>query len=376
VILLFCFGLTSVWGQETLVGWTFTSSPTSSQLSAGLSVTSYKNVLGNQTNQNSKLTTSSGSQNGAGSGSYFYANVTGAVGQYYEIEFSSLGYNNIHISSSQTANNANRLKYIIEYSINGGSFIEAVSEYSITSTTASSPNVQSFNLIPANNQASVKIRWRCTSLTGGSATSRIGLISVKGIEIPIITSYSVTYNGNGADGGTEPIDNHEYDKDEEVTVLGNTFTKTGYTFTDWNTQADGEGDSFEENSTFLMPANDVTLYAQWAINTYTVTYDGNGGNGAAPDDGNSPYNHGSTVTVSNQGDLVREGHTFIGWTTVVNDVTSLVTTFEITSDVTLYAFWEDASKLDQTITFAELADVTYGDVFELSAFSDSGLDIT
>src|SRR5690606_19592118 len=72
----------------------------------------------------------------------------------------------------------------------------------------------------------------------------------------------------------------------------------------------------------------------------------------------------------------REGHTFIGWTTVVNDVTSLVTTFEITSDVTLYAFWEDASKLDQTITFAELADVTYGDVFELSAFSDSGLDIT
>ena len=43
-------------------------------------------------------------------------------------------------------------------------------------------------------------------------------------------------------------------------------TKTGYTFSGWNTQAGGGGSGYNENDTFAITAN-VTLYAQWTINT-------------------------------------------------------------------------------------------------------------
>jgi len=48
---------------------------------------------------------------------------------------------------------------------------------------------------------------------------------------------------------------------DTVTVLDNTgaLVKTGYTFSGWNTQANGEGTSFAADSTFSMPASDVTL---------------------------------------------------------------------------------------------------------------------
>ena len=56
----------------------------------------------------------------------------------------------------------------------------------------------------------------------------------------------------------------------------NTFTRTGYTFTGWNTAANGSGTAYAAGATFTMGAANVTLYAQWTINSYTVTYSGNG----------------------------------------------------------------------------------------------------
>ena len=64
---------------------------------------------------------------------------------------------------------------------------------------------------------------------------------------------------------------------------------TGYTFSHWNTAADDSGTSYNPAATFSITAN-VTLYAQWTINTYTVTYDANGGT-ERPDRSRSfPYN--------------------------------------------------------------------------------------
>lgn len=76
-----------------------------------------------------------------------------------------------------------------------------------------------------------------------------------------VTAYSVTYNGNGSDGGNAVTDAKAYIPGATVTVQKNTFTKTGYQFTAWNTQENGEGTTYTK--TFTMGSKDVDLYAQW-----------------------------------------------------------------------------------------------------------------
>jgi uncharacterized repeat protein (TIGR02543 family) len=86
-------------------------------------------------------------------------------------------------------------------------------------------------------------------------------------------SYSVAYNGNGASGGSAPSDAASpYTAGTTVTVLGaGTLTKTGYTFSGWNTAANGSGTPYKPGATFPMPAANVTLYARWAIKSTSET---------------------------------------------------------------------------------------------------------
>ncbi|HEY5010835.1 MAG TPA: fibronectin type III domain-containing protein, partial [Acidimicrobiales bacterium] len=79
------------------------------------------------------------------------------------------------------------------------------------------------------------------------------------------TQYSVTYDGNGNTGGTAPVDAMSpYYADVDATVLGNTgaLLDTGYLFSGWNTQANGQGTPYSAGATFDVLANTV-LYAQW-----------------------------------------------------------------------------------------------------------------
>jgi uncharacterized repeat protein (TIGR02543 family) len=67
-----------------------------------------------------------------------------------------------------------------------------------------------------------------------------------------------------------------------------TLTKEGYTFTCWNTQADGNGIDRAPSSTFAMGSASVILYAKWTADpTYTVTYDSNTGSGCVLTDSNN-----------------------------------------------------------------------------------------
>jgi len=146
----------------------------------------------------------------------------------------------------------------------------------------------------------------------------------------------VTYNGNGNTSGTAPIDsNNPHASGEEVTVLdkGN-LVKTGYTFVGWNTQADGSGTDRAVGSTFILGASNVTLYAKWTINTYTVTFDSKGGTAVV----SQTVDHGGKATEPTE--PTRTGYTFGGWykesgCTNVWDFT----TDTVTADVTLYAKW-------------------------------------
>lgn len=76
---------------------------------------------------------------------------------------------------------------------------------------------------------------------------------------------NITYDGNGNTSGDVPIDTTSYSTGETVLVLGNSgnLAKKGYTFTAWNTAADGSGDNYEAGDSFTSDGTAITLYAQW-----------------------------------------------------------------------------------------------------------------
>ena len=76
----------------------------------------------------------------------------------------------------------------------------------------------------------------------------------------LTTQVTLSYDANGGEGSME---SQTYTVGDNATVAANSFTRSGYTFTGWNTKADGTGTAYKANDTFAMPASDVTLYAQW-----------------------------------------------------------------------------------------------------------------
>lgn len=88
-----------------------------------------------------------------------------------------------------------------------------------------------------------------------------------GQEIPAIPTptYSVSYDGNGADRGSVPTDQTSYDAGSVVTVKGDpgNLVKVGYTFSGWNRVANGRGTNYTEGEAFLMGDINITLYAKW-----------------------------------------------------------------------------------------------------------------
>lgn len=159
--------------------------------------------------------------------------------------------------------------------------------------------------------------------------------------------YAVTYDGNGHGGGSVPVDPMRYMPAQTVTVLDNTgaLVKSGYSFSGWNTQANGTGTTYTLEQTFIMGAENITLYAVWTANsTYTVTYIGNGNTvGSVPVDATN-YQPGQTFTVlGNTDNLGRSGYAFTGWNTQANGSGTTYTpaqTFSMgTENITLYAMW-------------------------------------
>ena len=85
-----------------------------------------------------------------------------------------------------------------------------------------------------------------------------------------INNYTVTFNRNGGDTEASPT-TRSADHNTTVT-LPTAPAKTGYVFTNWNTQANGSGTTFTSSTAIT---NNLTVYAQWSINSYSLTYSAN-----------------------------------------------------------------------------------------------------
>lgn len=111
-------------------------------------------------------------------------------------------------------------------------------------------------------------------------------------------TYTVTYDKNGATGGTVPQDNKTYEEKDNVTVQGNSgqLVRTNYMFKGWNTSADGKGAFYTANTTFGMGQTNVTLYAEWTAKPPTTGGDGNPI--TPPTSNDNDYSPPSTVKIT------------------------------------------------------------------------------
>ena len=159
---------------------------------------------------------------------------------------------------------------------------------------------------------------------------------------PVGTSYTVTFDGNGASTPASPQTLTVTSPATTLSALPAPPERAGYVFAGWNTARNGTG-------TVFTPAThvtaDMTVYAQWVAlppvgTVYTVTFDGNGASTPA-----SPQ----TLTVTSPATTLsalpappeRAGYAFVGWNTARNGTgTVFDENTPVTGNRTVYAQWK------------------------------------
>ena len=219
----------------------------------------------------------------------------------------------------------NTNKYTITFDTNGGSEIAPITQdYGTEITAPDNPTRKGYTFkgwdkeipetMPAEN-ITVKAQWE-------------------------INQYTITFDTNG---GSEiaPI---TQDYGTKITAPDNP-TRKGYTFKGWDKEIPE-----------TMPAENITVKAQWEINQYTITFDTNGGSEIAP----ITQDYGTEITAPDN--PTRKGYTFKGWDKEIPETMPA-------ENITVKAQWE----INQyTITFdtnggSEIAPITQDYGTEITA---------
>ena len=191
-------------------------------------------------------------------------------------------------------------QYTIAFDTNGGSEIAPITQdYGTEITAPDNPTRKGYTFkgwdreipetMPAEN-ITVKAQWE-------------------------INQYTIAFDTNG---GSEiaPI---TQDYGTEITAPDNP-TRKGYTFKGWDKEIPK-----------TMPAENITLKAQWEINQYTITFDTNGGSEIAP----ITQDYGTEITAPDK--PTRKGYTFKGWDKEIPETMPA-------ENITITARWKDTEK--------------------------------
>lgn len=153
---------------------------------------------------------------------------------------------------------------------------------------------------------------------------------------------TVTYDGNGATGGSTPA-HADIGAGDTITIRQSGFTWANHEFTGWNTKKDGSGTSYRPNDKNAFSSN-TTLYAQWKTLNATIHYDGNGATSGTVADQTDQI--GKTVQVQQNG-FTRDSYIFKQWNTKPDGTgTAYAPTADVTipaNGMTLYAIWTPVS---------------------------------
>ena len=193
--------------------------------------------------------------------------------------------------------------------------------------------------------------------------------------------WNVTYTGTTTGvTGAFPVDGEAYYDDSfsyKAVIKGNTQIRTGHTFLGWSLTENSDTAEYVAGDQIDL-TGDVTLYAVWQPNTYTVKYDRNapGGSGSVPQDQTGTFGQSFTAAAP-PSDMKNPGKEFAGWKDGSGSSYNVGQAYNYTDNITLYAQWTNSS---YQIVFdgngAERGDPpasiggSYGDTLELP---DAGL---
>ena len=103
--------------------------------------------------------------------------------------------------------------------------------------------------------------WTGAGGTGSQVTAATTVATSTDHTLYAKWTGTVTFNGNGSTGGSTA--SLTIAAGQSASLTANGFTRPGYAFSKWNTQANGSGTNYSNGASYTMSAGNVTLYAQW-----------------------------------------------------------------------------------------------------------------
>ncbi len=194
-----------------------------------------------------------------------------------------------------------------------------------------------------SNSAAAAITF--TSLSAGTYT----LSSTQNVSVPFLClklcdeggsstpTFTLSYDENGGSGTMAD----QEQTGANVTVAANAFTRTGYSFLRWNTEMNGGGTNHAADDVITL-TEDLTLYAIWTPNTYTVTLNAEGGTGGSTSVSATFDEAMPSIAVP-----TKAGYVFSGYFTGTNGTGtqyydgngSSTNSWAIAADTELHAYW-------------------------------------
>ena len=158
------------------------------------------------------------------------------------------------------------------------------------------------------------LRSTAAAVTAAMVVSGLALVAAPASAVTvtaplsIYSDYQVAYDANGGGGAPTSHFGSAYSK---VTLsTGTSTSRSGYSLSGWNSRSDGSGTSYALGAQLYVPRTGLPLYARWAPNKYTVTYDANTGAGTETP---QTADYASSLTLGAGNGLQRTGYAIDGW---------------------------------------------------------------
>ena len=202
-------------------------------------------------------------------------------------------------------------------------------EWSTSNQTKIWDRVYDYRRITRAQNCNIYAKFDGVNIISNRAMNANSSVTIKALD-----SYTISYDANGGEGA--PSAQTKY-YGQSLTLSSTKPIRTGYSFLGWATSSSGNvsysaGASYTNNSS-------VTLFAVWKINTYTVSYNANGGSGAPS---SQIKIHGVTLVLSST-IPTRTNYVFKGWSTSKTATSATYSAEGYYTDntaATLYAVWE------------------------------------